>query len=248
MLLACSMILGACQPAKPTIPATKASPPLPPPAPNPVITGKDIKESQQAPAFTILAHYPFLEKSSDPRFNYFNQESERVAREIVRDFKKAVTPNATQAPSVEGSSYMEIKYEIPYGSVGLLSVRFTIEFYLAGAAHPNQYYQTITMDLGSQRTLALADIFKPGIDFIKLISDYCLQDLRTRKVLEFEGGAQPKPENFRSWNLTQKGLLISFDPYQVGPYAMGPQEVSIPYNLLKSSLNIDYPFSTLVQE
>ncbi len=45
----------------------------------------------------------------------------------------------------------------------------------------------------------------------------------------FETGAAPDELNYRNWSLTDAGLLISFDPYQVGPYAAGPQEIAVPY-------------------
>jgi len=32
-------------------------------------------------------------------------------------------------------------------------------------------------------------------------------------------------------------VLISFDPYQVGPYAAGPQEIVVPYNELAALID-----------
>jgi hypothetical protein len=50
----------------------------------------------------------------------------------------------------------------------------------------------------------------------------------------FADGALPKPENYARWSITKKGLLFTFDPYQVGPYAAGAQYVIVPYTALKS--------------
>jgi len=43
-----------------------------------------------------------------------------------------------------------------------------------------------------------------------------------------EYGTTPVADNFKSVSLELGGLVISFDPYQVGPYAAGPQEAPIP--------------------
>ena len=53
---------------------------------------------------------------------------------------------------------------------------------------------------------------------------------------QIKDGAGALAKNFKSWNVTRKGILINFDPYQVAAYAAGPQEVLIPYGKLKSVL------------
>ena len=52
-------------------------------------------------------------------------------------------------------------------------------------------------------------------------------------------GAGADKDNFSNWNLTKKGLLITFEPYQVAAYAAGSQTVIIPYDKLKSVLKKD---------
>ena len=48
-----------------------------------------------------------------------------------------------------------------------------------------------------------------------------------------ESGAGPTAKNYDSWTITKKGLGITFDAYQVGPYVAGPQYVLVPYSALK---------------
>ena len=40
----------------------------------------------------------------------------------------------------------------------------------------------------------------------------------------FPDGAEPRPENYQVWNFDFNGLLITFDQYQVMPYAYGPAD------------------------
>ncbi|HXR98967.1 MAG TPA: RsiV family protein, partial [Pyrinomonadaceae bacterium] len=54
-------------------------------------------------------------------------------------------------------------------------------------------------------------------------------------------GAAAKADNYQGWTITKRGLGIYFDPYQVGPYAAGPQFVLVPYSDLKDLINPDGP-------
>ncbi|HEX8097752.1 MAG TPA: RsiV family protein, partial [Pyrinomonadaceae bacterium] len=51
--------------------------------------------------------------------------------------------------------------------------------------------------------------------------------------------AAPEAENYKVWNVTRKGVFVTFDPYQVGPYAAGPQYVLVPFSALKSIMRPD---------
>ncbi len=113
----------------------------------------------------------------------------------------------------------------------VVSLRLDVAGYVAGAAHPYSFSQTINFDFATSRELALADLFAPGVDYLGPISAVCIAELETTDFfLGFEAGAAPDELNYRSWNLTDDGVLISFDPYQVGPYAAGPQEIRVPYS------------------
>ncbi len=50
-------------------------------------------------------------------------------------------------------------------------------------------------------------------------------------------GAGAKAENYASWNITKKGLMFTFDPYQVAAYAAGSFTVIVPFSRLKSVLS-----------
>ncbi len=62
----------------------------------------------------------------------------------------------------------------------------------------------------------------------------------------FELGATAAVQNYRNWNITPNGLMITFDEYQVAPYAAGPQTVVIPYKALGQILEPDGPLASLL--
>jgi hypothetical protein len=70
---------------------------------------------------------------------------------------------------------------------------------------------------------------------LQVISDYCVTELTARLGADgWMGGAGPDLANYKTWNITPSGLVVTFDPYQVAAYAAGPQEVLIPYDALSA--------------
>ncbi len=255
----------ACQPiltllGQPTYVPTPTFPPFPQPSP----TNTSVPQASLTPGpgpqivtrqknvdgkslFTLSMNYPYLENADDPRFDLFNQEIAKELDSIQQSFLDNLknlpsTPDPSLPPSFLGT-----EYKITHGDAGLLSVLFTVGFYVTGAAHPNQYAVALNLDVANGKVLALSDLFNPGTDYLKAVSDYCLADLKKQGRLEWDSGALPKAENYHSWNITSDGLLISFDPYQVTSYAMGPQSVTIPYVALKDVLNRSGPLAPLLK-
>jgi hypothetical protein len=128
-------------------------------------------------------------------------------------------------------------------------VEFEISDYEQGAAHPNSYAEMLNYDLKNGKQLKLSDLFKPGAKYLQPIATYCVADLKKQakeKGLldeEIEKGAAASPKNYQSWTITRSGLGIYFDPYQVGPYAAGPQSVLVPYSSLKDLINPEGPIA-----
>jgi hypothetical protein len=118
---------------------------------------------------------------------------------------------------------------------------------LAQTAHPYHYTITYTYDLAGNRPLALSDLFQPGSAYLERIATEAVEQLTAREILLFPEGAIPTEENYRNWNITPEGLLITFDEYQVAPYAAGPQTVTIPYSELADLINPAGPLAAFTQ-
>ena len=166
----------------------------------------------------------------------FNQAVQSIVADNVDTFRNQNTEleaQATLPPEIAelGSSF-DLTYEVFIANSDLISIRFTAGFYSAGAAHPGSYSIPLNYDLKNNKVLALADLFKPEAQYLQLLSIYAIQALNSNDMLMFPEGADPTEDNYRSWNITPDGLLITFDAYQVAPYVAGPQQVIIPYSAL----------------
>ncbi len=205
-----------------------------------------IQESGTAPAYTITAAVPVLAGPDDPRLERFNRQMAALVQQEIDAFKQGLSMLPVEPIGM--GSYLEINFERVSPPGNLLSLKFHIDFYSDGAAHPNTYSRTATYDLEAGSFLTLDRLFLPGADYLAVIADYCLAQLRAGPFGEalFEDGAQPRPENYANWNVTAEGLLITFDPYQVAAYAAGPQLITVPYAELQSIVDPQGPLDYLL--
>jgi len=215
------------------------------------LQAKSIKESNKKLVYEISAQYPQINNFANPNFEKFNQVVRGAVTKKVAEFKKEVAPKPDEEPRPENSmgSDLGISYTIALAQDDLISLTLSVSDYYQGAAHPNSYTEAINYDLKNGKVLKLADLFKPGAKYLQTIASYCIADLKKQSNAKgadgmlddssINSGAGPSPKNYRNWTITRKGLGVDFDPYQVGPYAAGPQFVMVPYATLKDLINPD---------
>ncbi len=202
------------------------------------LTSTPSEEDSQSPLYKITTQTPSLTGSDDPRVKNFNSEMTTLVNKAVADFKQnLVTMNLTPVP--EGSSF-DVQYKLLSPPGNTLSLKFDTEGYVSGAAHPYHLSQTANYDLEQGKYLVLGELFLPNSSYLETIAAYSTAQLKSRNIgfdSGFTQGAEPTPDNYRNWNITADGLLITFDEYQVAAYAAGPQTVDVPYSELKGLID-----------
>jgi hypothetical protein len=227
-------------------PPTPTSPPTQTPAPlylSVSLVSVPDTETGQKPAYTMKAQIPALQGNNDTRVTNFNNEMAQLTQEEIAKFKDNARV-AYSTPGSPGSSYDQ-QYKLLSAPGNLLSLKFDIYIYIDGAAHPTTHSRVVNYDLEAGANVMLEQLFLPGSNFLDLIANYCIAQLKTREIgfEAFSSGAQPLLENYGNWNITPDGLMITFDEYQVAAYAAGPQEVVVPYTELKSVIDPNGPLA-----
>lgn len=243
-ILACNVL--APRPIPTPAPPTPTSTPIPL-SKQVSLVSQASNETNQTPPFTITAETPQLAGSDDPRVTTFNQRLDDLVSKEVDVWRQSFLQNT--APVMNNGSTLNVKYTLLSQIDDLWSFKFDFAFYSDGAAHPGLNSITLNYDLSQGKELALADLFLPNTDYLGAISKYCIAELSKQPFFDspFAEGAQPKPENYRNWNITPDGLMITFDEYQVAPYAAGPQTITVPYSELNSLINRQGPIARFAQ-
>jgi hypothetical protein len=224
------------------------------------VVARSIKEEDKNYKYSLNVEYPQIEGSSDPHVEQFNKEVSAQVKKDIDEWKQSAgrDPKEEDDSPETGGDDLTMSYDVTLATDSLASVRFQMSTYEHGAAHPLGYSKVINYDLKDGRSLKLADLFQPQADYLQTIASYCINDLKRRSrqaktdemTLEdkdIEEGASAKADNYQSWNITPKGLLITFDAYQVGPYALGPQQVVVPFAALREIIRPDGPLVQFVK-
>jgi hypothetical protein len=221
------------------------------------VVPKVIKEASKEKLYTVDAEYPQIE--GDSRFDGFNREARSLMTKDVAAFKSAETvqemDEASELPSETQNSSLNAGYDFRYATDDLISLEFDEGSYSRGAAHGSHLTQVLNYDVRNGKKLSLSDLFNAKSNYLKVISDYCVKELKQRAkngdsmILEdqIQPGAGPHMDNYRAWAITKKGLWITFDPYQVAAYAAGPQYVLVPYSVLKDIIKPDGPIGNFAK-
>lgn len=195
---------------------------------------------------TIKISYPQITgEHLSANATQFNQVMQQTVMAEVQQFKKYVTADLphmkilmAEAPQADLHNEFQIDYDIDVihpNHNTIISVRLNIEGMQMGRAHPYHNHKVVNYDLSSGKMLSLANLFKPNTNYMKFISEYSKKELLAKlpdKWMVEKGAKDPK--NYQSWNIQDNTLLITFNEYQVAPYASGPQEIEIPFSTLKN--------------
>ena len=244
IILACNATFTAGNPTPTIKPPTAVPTDTPVPLSGQVmLVSQPYTETNQDPVFTITAQIPQLTGSDDARVVAFNQLLNDIVQKEVVIFRGEFM----RGPFVEVStnSFLDVTYEQLSQYNDIWSFKFHYSFYNNGAAHPGDFSHTVNYDLGLGHELALGDLFMSGSDYLGAISNYCLEELRSKPYSDSftTSGADPTFENYRNWNISPVGLVITFDTYQVAPGAAGPQIVVIPYGQLTDLIDPQGPLA-----
>lgn len=134
---------------------------------------------------------------------------------------------------------------VRYGSKYITSIELDAWQYFTGAAHGIPATQFIVWDNASRKVLGMKDLLVPGG------YDRYIETLR-RAHADWKNthpDARDNPQNFdRIWPfqptdnvaLTDQGLLVKYDAYEIAPYSSGQPELLIPYTQLSGILKPQY--------
>lgn len=165
--------------------------------------------------------------------NTDNYKLNKIINNEVNKYKLEFIKNAKDS-KLKTKYHLYIDYkEYKYGNY--VSYVFFIENF-TGGAHPNHRIKSVVYDTLNNKVISIDDLISYNDIIINIISDYTRCVLINNKDIDvsmmYEGTKKIK-SNFNTFALTNDGLLIFFERYQVAPYYKGEFEVLIPYKYVK---------------
>lgn len=169
-----------------------------------------------------------------------------VATTAAQKFNAIMAKMGQPRFKLEDATTESSDYKITFASPKLVSVQFVTSDYNLGAAHPNNGMTAVTVLMDEGREITAEDIFKPGSGWELFLTRRSMRGL-TKTFAEF-GAGPPELTDVRdtatkahNWTVTDDGLVVLFPPYSVGPFALGGQDVKIPWKDLQPYVNPNAP-------
>ena len=132
-----------------------------------------------------------------------------------------------------------------YRNADLTVVELNVGQYRTGMAHGLSGSQFLNWDNRTDKALAIDSLLAPGA---RPAFDEALRQAHARWLQQHRDAA-PDTDNFtRMWPfvpsdniaLTDEGVVVKYQPYEIAPYAWGQPELLIPYPALKGILRPRY--------
>lgn len=147
-------------------------------------------------------------------------------------------------PDTEVGYSMEAKQQVIYNSPKLLTVKEDLYSY-TGGAHGNFGTIFYNFDMEKGQLLSLKDVLKN--DFEGTLKAKAEAVFKAKYLEEgatsysemgfyFENDQFSMTDNFA---FTKEGLKFLYNPYEVAPYALGQQEILLPYSEIKDLIRPD---------
>lgn len=110
-------------------------------------------------------------------------------------------------------------FELKTNERNILSLNLINYGYPPLAAHGMTYIKSLTFNVKTGKVYSLADLFKPGSDYITPISDNIKIQIKQRDIMTLEEFNQIKPD--QDYYIADKALVVYFQLYELTAYAYG---------------------------
>ena len=219
------------------------------------ITTHDYKEISDSKHYIISIKYPEVDFGPEALMGVrgiasdINYGVDTLRANIVKDFKDELKNITDNPPCAKETSGLTVEYKTVYNDNSLFSFSFETFSAPSCSNHPYTYVTTFNYSAMSVGAFGFSDIFLKDKPYLKFISDYCRNELKERATKEgvqnvnenIDEGTAPDAYKFRVFNVTQTELIITFNPYWVGPWIWGIQKVTIPYSKIKDLIDPQGP-------
>ena len=138
---------------------------------------------------------------------------------------------------------VQVWYEIKSNERGILSLSIGMYYYAYQAAHGMTIIKSLTFNIHDGRVYKLADLFKPGCDYIKVLSDIICLQIKERDIqlLDEFKGIDPNQDFY----IADKCLVVYFQIYDITAYVYGLPFFPISVYQLQGIIREDGPLDKM---
>lgn len=133
-------------------------------------------------------------------------------------------------------------FEIKTNERGILSLSIINDAY-SGGVHGFTIIKSLTFDIKTGRIYTLKDLFKPGSEYVKVLSGIVGGQIRDRGIYLLGQYNGIKPD--QDFYISDKVLVLYYQLYELTSYAFGFPHFPIPIYQISSIINEQGPLKVL---
>ncbi len=216
-----------------------------------------IQQDNPGLSYVIDAQYPSIINLGDEQTqNELNQEIQDYISSKTIDFQN----KAEKMGIIKNKkSNLSIDYSVLLLNKALLSLRFSVFEDWANVDYLNNYTLTFNYDMANKNVINIDNIFMPGSDYLKVLSDktrtelmdsmpgaHGVSGLESNQIGDWiKERTAPSANNFEVFTFDDKDLIFYFDPNKTDFYTLGTQTVMVPYKSINNYLDKTSPLFSL---
>lgn len=204
----------------------------------PILENKNIKETTEyvqvnlnIPVLTIIDDKKISTKINDEIYNdvlIWRNELTEEAKSYNSDYKNS---NIEFSPFI-----LDTKYKVTYNKNNILSITM-LYYQYSGGAHGLTTEKSYNFNLKTGEIIKLENLFKSSFDYNTKINQYIRNEIAKKPEEYFDNGAIFKGiKTKQDFYISNDGVVIYFQLYEISPYAGGIREFKIPFSFLESGL------------
>ena len=205
------------------------------------------KNRKPHPEYEITVEYPQIEGTGSASVAQFNELIRGEAIKTPNDYRTEFRTG------YDGSEFHQ-SYDVGLANDDLISVDVIYYLYYGGAGERSAFSKTINYDLKRGRVIKFAELFRPGVDYMKWLTDYSVRDLKRQYRDEKEMTDERLREHVENlvgeedkWLITPEGLVFVFDSMEFGPHGAGETRVIVLNSELRKIIRSDGPLSAFAR-
>jgi len=179
------------------------------------------------------------QKNADSINDYF----EELKESYRQGFEEELEISDYEADREEIPRYMDVSFRTEYNRGNIISFSFSVVTY-SGGAHDMITLKSDTFDLGEGVRITADDLFTVNEEtYSRRLKDLILQQIDEQSgsdsMFFYEDYDELVEQTFDKENfvLTEEGLCIYFQVYDLAPYAAGTIRFTIPYETIADILD-----------
>jgi len=213
-----------------------------------IIESRNYSDSKSDSSAWINIDYPYiLNVDNSEVINRINKVLEDEFKQSIAWYNEMISDTSLFFDNDYTIQFsFETSFDVFYNSKDFVSIVLN-HYQYTGGAHGNYFSIGYNINLSDGSFLTLNDIIQPGkLNLLAYECEEAILDKYQANSL-FEAGLFENeiiiPED-QDFYIIPGSLVLQFDPYEIGPYAMGAVTAEISFDKIKDILSDDLPFST----